>query len=166
MGLLNILKHYRSLAARLSIARLSLSKDSTKRTEKQKKGRMGEELTVRELKKRGFRILRRNWRFLRNEIDIIAEKEERVVFVEVKTRKKEVFFPVRSLTFDQERRIILASRAFLRELGRPHAQAAYLYSLVLTSETGPPEIHLRVFRKLRKRKTSAIIEHYENNTFE
>ena len=166
MGLLNILRHYKSLAARLSIGKLSLSKDSTKRTEKQKRGRMGEELTVRELKRRGFRILRRNWRFLRNEIDIIAEKEGRVVFVEVKTRKKEVFFPVRALSLEQERRIILASRAFLRELGRPDREAAYLYSLVLTSENEPPEIHLRVFRRLRKRKTSAIIEHHENNSFE
>lgn len=34
----------------------------------------------------GYKILKRNWRMHRHEIDIVAEDKEYIVFVEVKTR--------------------------------------------------------------------------------
>ncbi len=49
-------------------------------------GAAGEEAAAGFLSDRGFRILRRNWRAGRYEVDIIAEKERTLVFVEVKTR--------------------------------------------------------------------------------
>lgn len=53
----------------------------------QSKGSKGEELAVDFLKKKGYRILTRNFRFQHGEIDIIAEDGYVLVFVEVKTRK-------------------------------------------------------------------------------
>ncbi len=50
-------------------------------------GRIGEEKVAQFLKKRGYIIIKRNWRDKRyGEIDIVAENEEYIVFVEVKTR--------------------------------------------------------------------------------
>lgn len=49
-------------------------------------GKNGEEEAVRYLKSKGYKILEQNWRFRGYEIDIIAEDENYVVFVEVKTR--------------------------------------------------------------------------------
>jgi putative endonuclease len=51
-----------------------------------KLGEKGEEIAVGFLQEKGYKILERNWRFKKNEIDIIALKEELLVIVEVKTR--------------------------------------------------------------------------------
>ena len=49
-------------------------------------GKKGEEAAVAFLKKKDYRIVEQNWTFHGYEIDIIAETEEFIVFVEVKTR--------------------------------------------------------------------------------
>ncbi|CAM3765345.1 YraN family protein [Flavobacterium cucumis] len=49
-------------------------------------GKFGEELAVDFLKKSGYEILETNWTFDKAEIDIIAQKENILSVVEVKTR--------------------------------------------------------------------------------
>lgn len=49
-------------------------------------GKKGEEAAVAFMKKKGYRVLRQNWTKHRHEIDIVAEDEEYIIFVEVKTR--------------------------------------------------------------------------------
>lgn len=49
-------------------------------------GKRGEELATRYLVRKGYRILERNWRAGKDEIDIIALNEDFIVVVEVKTR--------------------------------------------------------------------------------
>ena len=49
-------------------------------------GKLGEELAVEYLQKQGYTILETNWVFLKAEIDIIAQKENILAVVEVKTR--------------------------------------------------------------------------------
>ncbi|MEO5928132.1 MAG: YraN family protein [Patescibacteria group bacterium] len=54
-------------------------------------GDSGEDLAVVFLMSRGFTILQRNWSCRLGEIDVIAEKEGVVHFVEVKTRRTRMF---------------------------------------------------------------------------
>ncbi len=49
-------------------------------------GRGGEDAACRFLEEQGFRVLQRNYRVGHYEIDIIAENDKYIVFVEVKTR--------------------------------------------------------------------------------
>lgn len=49
-------------------------------------GKLGEELAVEFLQKEGYEILDTNWTFQKAEIDIIAQKENTLAIVEVKTR--------------------------------------------------------------------------------
>ena len=49
-------------------------------------GRIGEMLAARYLQKKGFKILAKNFRSNKTEIDIIAQKDNKIHFVEVKTR--------------------------------------------------------------------------------
>lgn len=49
-------------------------------------GKLGEELAVEYLQKNGYTILETNWTFQKAEIDIIAQKENVLAVVEVKTR--------------------------------------------------------------------------------
>jgi len=49
-------------------------------------GKLGEELAVDFLQQNGYEILETNWVFQKAEIDIIAQKENILAIVEVKTR--------------------------------------------------------------------------------
>ena len=49
-------------------------------------GKLGEELAVEFLQKEGYEILETNWIFQKAEIDIIAQKDDIITAVEVKTR--------------------------------------------------------------------------------
>ncbi len=50
------------------------------------KGRLGEQIAVDYLEKRGYRVLETNYRYKRTEIDIIAVHRGVLLFIEVKTR--------------------------------------------------------------------------------
>lgn len=54
-------------------------------------GRRGEDLAARLLLGKGYELLARNYRAGRGEIDLIARKENLLVFVEVKTRTNLAF---------------------------------------------------------------------------
>lgn len=54
-------------------------------------GKKGEDIAVEYLKKKGYKILERNYRKQYAEIDIIGEKDQTVVFFEVKTRTSNKF---------------------------------------------------------------------------
>lgn len=49
-------------------------------------GRKGEDLASNYMKESGFQVLERNWRHRPAEIDIICQRAELLVFVEVKSR--------------------------------------------------------------------------------
>jgi len=54
-------------------------------------GKKGEDLAVDFLLKNGYEILARNYIFQKAEVDIIAQKEDVLAVVEVKTRSTKVF---------------------------------------------------------------------------
>ncbi len=54
-------------------------------------GKAGEEAAVRHLLKNGYKILHRNWKYWPHEIDVIAEHDNQLVIVEVKTRTTDDF---------------------------------------------------------------------------
>lgn len=54
---------------------------------RKKLGAWGEDLAAKQLKANGYKILERNWRCARGEIDIVARAGQTLVFVEVKTRR-------------------------------------------------------------------------------
>jgi putative endonuclease len=78
-------------------------------------GRLGEDMACRFLWKRGFRILERNFEGPRGEIDIIAEKNGRIRFVEVKTRSSD------SLGAPEER-VDKKKEAMLRETAQAYLE--------------------------------------------
>jgi putative endonuclease len=54
-------------------------------------GKLGEQLAVDYLSRNGFTILERNFMYDKAELDIIAQKEKKVIVVEVKTRNSAFF---------------------------------------------------------------------------
>ena len=60
--------------------------DSPKNLYKKLLGVKGENKTIKYLKKQGYKILEKNYRVPCGEADIIAQKDNLILFVEVKTR--------------------------------------------------------------------------------
>ena len=56
-------------------------------TEKQERGALGEQAAVEYLRRHGFVLVERNYRVGYSEVDIIAQRDDELHFVEVKTRK-------------------------------------------------------------------------------
>ncbi len=79
-------------------------------------GKMGEDAACKYLKKHKYKILERNYRQYVGEIDIIAVYGDTISFVEVKTRKSDVFgLPCESVTYSKQRRIIKTAYKYILE---------------------------------------------------
>ena len=77
-------------------------------------GRLGERLAAERLLDCGYRILERNFRCQHGEIDIIAEDEHDLVFVEVKTRRGSAFGrPEEAVTWHKQRKIVQVATYYL-----------------------------------------------------
>ena len=79
-------------------------------------GKYGEKLAVKWLEKNGFAILYRNLKFGRYEIDIVAERDERLHSFEIKTRRTTTFgYPEQSISPSKQKNIVAASASLLAE---------------------------------------------------
>jgi putative endonuclease len=77
-------------------------------------GREGESAAIAFLKKKGCRILEKNFRSKLGEIDVIAEQAGVIVFVEVKARSDHEFgHPFYALTPVKQKKIIQTAQSFL-----------------------------------------------------
>jgi len=82
--------------------------------ERQLLGVIGEEIAVRELIARGYAILERRYRSEYGEIDIVAEDDETIVFVEVRARATEEFgTAAESITDGKKRRVTRMAADYL-----------------------------------------------------
>ncbi len=83
---------------------------------RKERGQAGEDAAARLLERAGMRILARNWRCGRLELDIVCRDGETLVFVEVRTRLRGgLVSPAESLTPAKQRNFMRAARAYLAE---------------------------------------------------
>ena len=79
-------------------------------------GQLGEDIAVGYLERKGYKILVRNYRFGRVELDVICEFENEIIFVEVKTRTSDqMVYPEQAVGKAKQRNIRLAAEQFLEE---------------------------------------------------
>ena len=81
-------------------------------------GEIGERCAATYLRRHGYRIVERNYRPYKNEIDIIARKRSGIYFVEVKTRsvhKDSPYYksPAESVTSQQMHNIRSAAKTYI-----------------------------------------------------
>lgn len=82
-------------------------------------GNKGENLAVKYLKGKGFKILQRNFRTPLGEIDIIAEDREALVFIEVKTRSGDSFgLPFEAVDSKKRERMRRIALLYLKNLDK------------------------------------------------
>lgn len=80
---------------------------------KKETGNFGENVTAYYLEKKGYKILKRNFTVRGGEIDIIAEKDGIIAFVEVKTRAPDPLVNgLEAVTAAKKQRIIRTSEKY------------------------------------------------------
>lgn len=77
-------------------------------------GNFGENFTAKYLKRKGYKIIKRNFSCKYGEIDIIAQNDKYIIFVEVKTRgANSLGTPAEYVDFRKQRKIIKTAAHFL-----------------------------------------------------
>ncbi len=95
-------------------------------------GQFGEEIACKYLKRQKYKIVYRNFRARRGEIDIIAKDKKQLVFVEVKYGSSEAYLRVNRKKF---RNISIAAQVFLRDFGDLGAKT-YRVDVISVSRDG------------------------------
>lgn len=77
-------------------------------------GKRGEKIAADYLMTNGYRLLERNWSTGKREIDIIAEDEEYLIFVGVKTRTADFqLHPRDAVSVPKQRNMIFAAQTYI-----------------------------------------------------
>ena len=85
-------------------------------SEQSELGKQGEGIATEHLASSGYRILKRNFRFGKAEVDIVARKNNRMVFVEVKTRRSPFLSkPEFTIPLKKQRQMIKAADGYLKQ---------------------------------------------------
>lgn len=99
-------------------------------------GKWGEEIACEKLITEGYAICERNWRVGSYEIDIIAMKGNRIIFVEVKTRSNDYVDPLESIDNKKILYICRSANAYIKQYDIPHEPQFDIILIVGTPETG------------------------------
>ncbi len=109
-------------------------------------GRLGEDMAAAYLQRRGYHILARNVHTPHGEIDLIARKDEVIVFVEVKTRTSLKFgCPEDAVTSRKQAHLLAAAEAYLAQ--HPENGETWQFDVIAIQRFG---------------KRSARLIHFEN----
>ena len=82
-------------------------------------GTKGENLAVTFLKKKGYKIIARNYKTFIGEIDIIAKDGNTTVFIEVKTRKNDSFgYPFEAVNNKKRQKLKNLALLYLKNKGQ------------------------------------------------
>ena len=104
-------------------------------------GTRGEKLAVKALKRAGYKILDRNVRLGRYELDIIAGEGDTIAFVEVKTRRTaDPVDPGDNVGPAKQRHIVSAARRYIADRDDPALYYRFDVVSVVVPEKGKPEI--------------------------
>ncbi len=89
-------------------------------------GILGERLAARYLEEHGYKVIERNYRFGRREVDIIVRRGDLVAFVEVKARAGSGYgHPLEAITALKRREIERVAQHWLQRHGEPGLQPRF-----------------------------------------
>jgi len=115
---------------------------------KRDEGAHWERVAARDLRRKGYKIVTRNWRGRRGEIDIVAFDGEVLVFVEVRSRGA-------AAAVDGYHSVTHCKRALWREACQDYLNALRIrpahhrYDIVSISHKGRRDYELRHFERIR-----------------
>ena len=109
-----------------------------------KLGKKGESLAEAYLVSEKYRIVAKNWRYSRSELDLVAMLEGILIFVEVKTKSSDgVRPPEANVNRAKQRRIIDAANRYMEEVGYDGEIRFDVISIVMHGNAGHTIKHFR-----------------------
>lgn len=123
------------------LRRFAPDRSSSNETAKQVTGRKGEESAADFLRAKGYRIIVRNWRHEKDEIDLVCWEGSILVFVEVKTRTANALVPGYFAVDKQKKKALRrVFGQYLKQLGRKPASFRFDMVEVSVAADGQQEI--------------------------
>jgi putative endonuclease len=109
---------------------------------RQKYGQNRERLAESHLQRQGYRVLARNYRTPFGEIDLVAEHQQTIVFIEVKARRSMRYgVPQAAVTAAKQRKISMAALAYLKQHHSVDTRARFDVVTIQDAQT-PPRIEV------------------------
>lgn len=109
---------------------------------KRQLGSRGEDMAARFLRGKGYDILERNYRTRYGELDIICEKDRKLIFVEVKTRNSTVFgSPEEAVTRQKIGRLRKAALIYLNSRKATYREIRFDVIAILIDDGGQMSIN-------------------------
>ncbi len=107
-------------------------------------GQLGETCAIDLLRREGLHIVARNWRSGSYELDVVAERQGVLYFVEVKTRQTDgLTTPEEALTAHKRRSLLRAAQAFLATAGARYEGYEIQFDLVAVTVDADGKMHPR-----------------------
>jgi putative endonuclease len=94
-------------------------------------------------RRRGFRLVARNWRANLGELDLIVAHDDLLVFCEVKARSSPRFGgPYEAVSASKQRKVRLLAEAFAAAHRPRESRFRFDVASVIVRGRGPPNVHL------------------------
>lgn len=104
-------------------------------------GRLGEQAALQYLREHGYAVIEQNWRCRAGEIDLIALKEQTLVFIEVRTRKygKQFGDPAESINMRKQMKVRQVAQVYMHLNGKHHLAIRFDVITILLSASNTVE---------------------------
>ncbi|MBN1124968.1 MAG: YraN family protein [Sedimentisphaerales bacterium] len=112
------------------------------RADTKRLGRWGERQALRRLRRKGYTVIARNWRCEAGEVDLVmADPNGTVAFVEVKTRRDEIWAAAQdAVGYAKRKHISSVARYFVQRYGIKDRPLRFDIVAVILTEKDPVEI--------------------------
>jgi len=104
-------------------------------------GKIAEDLAVDFLVKANYKILARNFRYLKAEVDIIAEFENQIIIVEVKARHTDAFLEPQEAVNKKKIKLLISAANYFIEENNIDKEVRFDIISVLPNKEKTLEIH-------------------------
>jgi putative endonuclease len=107
-----------------------------------KLGRWGERYSEKFLKRKGLKLLARNFSSRDGEIDLVmVDRDSSVVFIEVKTRADEQFDSAESaINYSKKNKLVRTAKLFCRKYGIENRALRFDAVIVVVGESAKPQV--------------------------
>ena len=104
-------------------------------------GRLGEEIACKEIKKKGYDIIERNYRSRLGEIDIIAKDGDVLVFIEIKTRRSSIDYAKEAVDRRKKKKLLKLALAYMKTKRYDNIKARFDV-IAISIKDNKPQIEL------------------------
>lgn len=104
-------------------------------------GKIAEDLAVDFLIKNQYKILARNFRYLKAEVDIIAEFEDQIIIAEVKARNTDIFLEPQEAVNKKKIKLLVSAANYFIEENNINKEVRFDIISVLPNQKKTLEIH-------------------------